>query len=412
MRCKGPVQGETYRQSLDRAKECLRTKAADSLVLVADPTKGLASTSPKFAAMLTRIKAAPGSSLVYSQFLDMEGIGIFQIALDLNGFAPIKIELTPLGPVFTKETIASLKRGPDQMRYMTFSGGEAEEVRRYSLDVFNANMRELPASLRKVLEDSGFTENRKGQLCRVFCITSAGAEGLSLKNVRAVHIMEPYWNDVRLKQVKGRAVRIGSHLELPEDQRNVSIYTYLSVFGPEAQVVREGPLKIDETIRQRDHLERKDSLSVGLPVPERSAMYVLTSDERLFVISERKKAVIQELESVMKGSAVDCTLNYSENRDGTFECISLPGKTGDFLYHPDLAIDKGSEGEFKQTRVANAVEGFDLRIRGISYKAIDRLENGVLVGFTLYDPMDTQFQTSLGTTGQRDGKPAPPFTIA
>lgn len=409
LRCKGSIAGETYRQSLDRAKECLRTKAGDALVLVADPNKGLASTSPKFAAMLTRIKAAPGSSLVYSQFLDMEGIGIFQIALDMNGFAPIKIEVTPMGPVFTKETIASLKRGPDQMRYMTFSGGEAEEVRRYSLDVFNANMRELPASLRKVLEESGFTDNQRGQLCRVFCITSAGAEGLSLKNVRGVHIMEPYWNDVRLKQVKGRAVRIGSHLELPEDQRNVSIYTYLSVFGPEAQVVRDGPLKIDQTIRQRDHLERKDSLSVGLPIPDQSAMYVLTSDERLFVISERKKAVIQELENVMKGAAVDCTLNQSENRDGTFECVALPGKIGDFLYHPDLAIDKSSEGEFKQKKVAEAIQGFDLRIRGLAYKAIDKMEDGVLVGFTLYDPID--LKRPLGTTGQRDGKPAPPFTI-
>lgn len=411
LRCKGSVAGETYRQSLDRAKECLRKKAADALTLVADPTKGLASTSPKFAAMLTRIKAAPGSSLVYSQFLDMEGIGIFQIALDMNGFAPIKIELTPLGPVFTKETIASLKRGPDQMRYMTFSGGEAEEVRRYSLDVFNANMRELPSSLRKVLEDSGFTDNKQGQLCRVFCITSAGAEGLSLKNVRAVHIMEPYWNDVRLKQVKGRAVRIGSHLELPEDQRNVSIYTYLSVFGPEAQVIRDGPLKIDQTIRQKDHLERRDSLSVGLPIPGQSAMYVLTSDERLFVISERKKAVIQELENVMKGAAVDCALNISENRDGTFECVALPGKTGDFLYHPDLTIDKSSEGEFKQKKVAEAVEGFDLKLRGVVYKAIDMLENGTLVGFTLYDPSDISFKRPLGTTGQRDGKPAPPFTL-
>jgi hypothetical protein len=409
LRCKGSVAGETYRQSLDRAKECLRVKAADALVLVADPSKGLASTSPKFAAMLTRIKAAPGSSLVYSQFLDMEGIGIVQIALDMNGFSPIKIDLTPLGPVFTKETIASLRRGPEQMRYMTFSGGESEEVRRYSLDVFNANMRELPETLRKVLAESGFTDNKQGQLCRVFCITSAGAEGLSLKNVRAVHIMEPYWNDVRLKQVKGRAVRIGSHLELPEDQRNVSIYTYLSVFGPEAQVVRDGSLKVDQTIRQKDHLERREALSVGLPIADQSAMYVLTSDERLFVISERKKAVIQELETVMKGAAVDCALNMSENRDGTFECISLPGKTGDFLYHPDIAIDQSSEGEFKQQKVADAVEGFDLKLRGVDYKAIDKVEGGVLVGFTLYNPAD--LKRPLGTAGERDGQPAPPFTI-
>ena len=137
--------------------------------------------------------------------------------------------------------------------------------------------------------------------------------------------------------------------------------------------------------------------------------HAYTDMEQLMMISERKKAVIQELENVMKGAAVDCTLNQSENRDGTFECVALPGKIGDFLYHPDLTIDKSSEGEFKQKRVAEAVQGFDLKLRGVAYKAIDTMEDGVLVGFTLYDPID--LKRALGTTGVRDGKPAPPFTI-
>ena len=39
-----------------------------------------------------------------------------------------------------------------------------------------------------------------------------------------VHIMEPYWNLVRLNQVIGRAARICSHIKLPLEERNVSVY--------------------------------------------------------------------------------------------------------------------------------------------------------------------------------------------
>ena len=58
--------------------------------------------------------------------------------------------------------------------------------------------------------------------------TKTGAEGIDLHNVRQVNIVEPFWNPVRIKQVKGRAVRVGSHIGLPPEERTVEIYTYLS----------------------------------------------------------------------------------------------------------------------------------------------------------------------------------------
>ena len=47
-------------------------------------------------------------------------------------------------------------------------------------------------------------------------ITAAGAEGINLKNVRYVHITEPYWHPVRVQQAID-ARRICSHEELPPD---------------------------------------------------------------------------------------------------------------------------------------------------------------------------------------------------
>ena len=396
--CKdGQRKDELYKDAILRSKKCLANQPA-----LLDMTDGLRILSPKFVKMLQNIQNAPGSSLVYSQFLDMEGIGIFRIVMDANGYAPIEIVSSPSGPRFSDQTIRSFAK-VNQPRYITFSGAEDEAVRRLALDVFNARFNELPENLSKVLFDAGFEDNKRGQICRVFCITSAGAEGLSLKNVRAVHIMEPYWNDVRLKQVKGRAIRIGSHLDLPPKDRNVSIYTYITVFGPEAQKAKVGPMKIDETITISDSIERAVAIEEKIPIPENIRTYTLSSDERLFVISERKKAVIGELENIMKGAAVDCELNYAENKDGSFYCLKLEGKIGDFLYHPDLTRDIAeSESKHKIVETVEKKVVRPLTYKGIAYSAIAKDDK-----FLLY--ARDNLEKPLGETASKNGKPALPI---
>jgi len=403
--CKsGQKPGEDYKASIIRAKECLSTLALDNLKL--DGEDGLKVYSPKFAEMLKRISEGRGSSLVYSQFLDMEGIGIFRLCMDANGYAPIEINKTPTGFAFSKLTEASFKKGPGvQPRYITFSGGEDEDIRRLALDIFNAKFDELPAQIKTVLSDNNYINNHRGEICRVFCITSAGAEGLSLKNVRAVHIMEPYWNDVRLRQVKGRAIRIGSHLELPEEERNVSIYTYLSCFPVEAQTLKMGDSRINETIRGADGVDKKEAQLFKLPIPPTANQYVVTTDERLYLIAERKKGVLNALESVMKSAAVDCELNIQQNNDGSFKCLPLEGKIGDFMYHPELDIDiRESASKFKEDGPAEvAVPIIFKKLNGVTY----RLKQ-TATGFEIYDKDDVPLANLLATAAIKDGKPAPP----
>ena len=55
--------------------------------------------------------------------------------------------------------------------------------------------------------------------------------GIDLKNVRWVHITEPYWHPVRIEQVIGRARRICSHDELNEEERTVEVFIYLMEFS-------------------------------------------------------------------------------------------------------------------------------------------------------------------------------------
>jgi len=93
---------------------------------------------------------------------------------------------------------------------------------------------------------------------------------------------------------------------------------------------------IPQEIWVRDGINRATAESYGIRI--RGDDYALTSDERLYYISERKKKLVENLIVVMKSAAADCLLNYEENKDGTFMCRML-GNEGDFLYHPNLQRD-------------------------------------------------------------------------
>jgi hypothetical protein len=389
--CKrGIIEEGKYLDATARAKSCLRTFATDRLRIYAkDPAKPadirtrfaegepinqdlLPKYSPKYAKILENILSAPGSSLVYSQFLDMEGIGIFKEILQINEFQPIVIEADGTGNLrFTDATKKSLSKGPSAYRYLSFTGGEDREKRSLYLKIFNAkysapspseggaegaegaegaqgSFSDLPKEMSNDLVAAGFTGNMRGELCRVFCITSAGAEGLSLKNVRRVHIMEPYWNPVRTDQVKGRAVRICSHIDLdynesPElNQRTVEVFTYCATFAKEALLHKDGSAgypMIDANMINTDGMKPADAVASGFIVPDGAKDYIVTSDEYLYSLSENKKKLLQNIQDLMKTSAVDCQINEYENEEDGLGCITIPGNPTQYAYHPVLKTD-------------------------------------------------------------------------
>ena len=102
--------------------------------------------------------------------------------------------------------------------FALYTGSETAEEKEVLRNIFNGATDKLPQSLVEDLNSMG-NDNKYGEWIRIFMITSSGAEGISLKNTRFVHIMEPYWHPVREEQVIGRARRICSHIELPEEHR-------------------------------------------------------------------------------------------------------------------------------------------------------------------------------------------------
>ena len=66
----------------------------------------------------------------------------------------------------------------------------------------------------------------RGNLIKLIMISPSGAEGINLSNCRQVHIMEPFWNEVRIEQVIGRAIRQCEHKDLPMKERTVDVFRY------------------------------------------------------------------------------------------------------------------------------------------------------------------------------------------
>ena len=67
---------------------------------------------------------------------------------------------------------------------------------------------------------------------RALLVSSAGGEGLDLKGTRLVQILEPHFNNEKIRQVIGRAARYKSHESLPEEKRRVLVQKYLASLHP------------------------------------------------------------------------------------------------------------------------------------------------------------------------------------
>jgi len=108
----------------------------------------------------------------------------------------------------------------------------------------------MPASVRdQMVRD--FNENK----LRTLLLSSAGGEGLDLRGVRLLQLLEPAWNEARLRQVEGRGARYMSHAGLPPEQRKLLVERYLAERPPSGVLERWGLRKpgssVDEYLTQR-----------------------------------------------------------------------------------------------------------------------------------------------------------------
>jgi len=164
--------------------------------------EALYKSSPKMVTIIFNVLKSKGPVLIYSNYVEMEGLQILKIYMSFFGFVDF-MENSNIN--FEKDN------ENDYFRYVEYHGLIKPDQRETNKKVFNNPL------------------NLYGKIAKIIMISPAGAEGINLYNVRQVHIMEPYWNEVRIEQVIGRAIRQCHHAALPMNERRVDVFRYKMV---------------------------------------------------------------------------------------------------------------------------------------------------------------------------------------
>ena len=192
--------------------------------------------STKFYKILKNIKKSEGPIFIYSNFKDIGGLKSFATLLEYHGYKNYKTH------------------GEGDKRFAIWSGDESHSVKEEIKFIFNQK------------------ENNDGSRIKIMLGSPSIKEGISLLRVEQVHIMEPYWNLSRLKQIIGRAIRYCSHKDLPKRRRYVDIFLYLATYPK-----------------------------------------VKTIDEYIWNLAKKKHRLINSFETAMKEKAIDCEIFYHGN---------------------------------------------------------------------------------------------------
>lgn len=111
--------------------------------------------------------------------------------------------------------------------YSNFLGAGIDLLRK-ELDTLKIGYSLVIGKLTQKQKEDNIKRYNEGKV-KVIIISSSGAEGLNLKATRSVIIMERTWNNSKLEQVIGRAIRLNSHMSLPIYERKVDVYHLILV---------------------------------------------------------------------------------------------------------------------------------------------------------------------------------------
>ena len=299
--------------------------------------------SPKFHKILEILQNEEniGLHLIYSSFKSLEGVGILKLILEANGFVQFKLTPKKSGNSSVKEYEINEEELKEKPAFALYTGDEGVEEKEITRLIFNSQWDKLKdVNLKRQLKNV-FKHNFVGDVIKCLMITSSGAEGITLKNTRFVHLVEPYWHPVRKEQVIGRAVRICSHDDLDENLKNVKVFKYLMTFTDEQL---RGDAKSEDP-KKRNPVVSKELLLKDLSkYSGKKGARPITTDEALDEISNMKETINRNILDTIKYSAIDCKIHNKPNSKEYKQCFTFNSPSIErFLFKPNYKNDESDK---------------------------------------------------------------------
>jgi hypothetical protein len=187
-----------------------KEKKIDSMPNSLFTKESLKIYSPKFYKLLDNLEKYKNKlGLIYTEFVSGEGMAVLKRTLETAGMEEYQINDNDLDMKGTAPKFAII------------SGQTPPDLRGYLVKKFNSD------------------NNKDGSIIQYILFSKTGAEGLSFKRVRHIHIMEPFWNYARIEQVIARGVRYLSHEDLPDKERNIRPFLYIATYNDSKKVLKE-----------------------------------------------------------------------------------------------------------------------------------------------------------------------------
>lgn len=246
-------------------------------------------------------------NLVYSTFLEY-GIIAFSKILILHGYKEYKID----------------EEYEDGVKYFAlFSGNQTSEEKEDILKTINKE------------------DNVNGKYISILLISKSGTEGIDLKNIRSIHIMEPYWNFSLIQQIIARGVRYKSHILLDEKDRTVQPYIYLSDYNKEFLQNEKNKIK-----------EKNSTKKIDIE---------LTTDINMFKNALKNQELIYNFLKCIASTSIDC--KFFNNNSLNYECFDCYPNNKP-LFSNDIDVDMITSNNCSKSQKVKATE---IIIDGITY---------------------------------------------
>ena len=231
--------------------------------------------SAKMSNICKIIQNTEGIILIYSQYID-GGIIPMALALEEMGFSRYSSH---------KSMKSLLKNKASPVDYISMKPKDQHKgvfhKAKYVMITGDKNYSRTNDADIKYLNSP---TNLDGNQVKVVLISKAAAEGIDFKNIRQIHILDPWYNMNRIEQIIGRGVRNLSHCGLPFEKRNVELFLHATNLDSKTEAV----------------------------------------DTYVYRVAEKKSIKIGEVTRLLKENSVDCLLNIGQNNFTQEHLLTVP----------------------------------------------------------------------------------------
>ena len=161
--------------------------------------KNIGKYSCKIKKLLETIENSEGIVFVYSQYIQ-SGVIPIMLALEQNGYNNYN------------KNIFDIKSDKYKGNYISITSDN-----------------DLSGNYKELLKICTSYENRNGEKIKIIIGSEVASEGLDLKNIRSIHVIDPWYHLKRLEQIIGRGIRYCSHKDLLQEQNDTTIYLYSAI---------------------------------------------------------------------------------------------------------------------------------------------------------------------------------------